>query len=141
MPYKYPLRFKLKASPYNAPSCVGTVVEFTDLNSGTVVVGSRHYREGHTSNSWSPHTNTECWEPVVTESLDNQAVLEVKVNEAKQALSTFTVPSGLHNKPVLVHVQVDVSAIPSLLTRSVRWSVLAITSIVYSVKSLFKGGK
>lgn len=243
MSFKYPLRFKLKAAPYNKPECVGTVVEFVSLQEGTVVVGSKVYDVGTHACDWISHTDTECWEPVVTEpvdvpvrtkkfvnaiipvhsaehvqavlneaerlgyepdstcstldnldefsliqcihlgsngkvfafiycsvqeiinckherytsvvvvkklrklreldlklnqssteSVDNQAVLEVEVLEAKKALSTFSVNVDQERT-------VEVSAKPNLLTRAVRWSVLAITTAVHSVKSFFKGGK
>ena len=51
---KYPIYCKSKES--------SLVVKFTGLQSGEVVVKSKHYNIGETSNEWRAHTDTNIWQ-------------------------------------------------------------------------------
>ena len=50
----YPIYYKLKKS--------SLVVKFTGLQSGEVVVNSKHYNIGDKSTTWTSHTDTDVWQ-------------------------------------------------------------------------------
>ena len=67
---KYPIYCKLKYS--------SLVVKFTGLQSGEVVVNSKHYNIGDKSTTWISHTDTKTWQQLevceITGFFDGQLI-------------------------------------------------------------------
>ena len=72
---KFPRTFRAIGRPFVGDDLL---VEFTSINSGTVVKSSFGLWDvGYYSNGWAPCTDTEKWEPVKTLTLKRKSITTV----------------------------------------------------------------